>query len=49
MKKIISILALLAVIGVAAAGFMFMSYNNDVKGGKGSRNKDRFNNGRKRE
>ena len=36
MKKIISILALLAVIGVAAAGFMFMSYNNDVKGGKGS-------------
>ncbi|MBQ7816634.1 MAG: endolytic transglycosylase MltG, partial [Oscillospiraceae bacterium] len=36
MKKIISVLAVIAVIGVAAAGFMFMSYNGDVKGGKGS-------------
>ncbi|MBQ9844772.1 MAG: endolytic transglycosylase MltG [Oscillospiraceae bacterium] len=36
MKKIISIFAVLAVLAVAAAGFMFMSYNGDVKGGKGS-------------
>ena len=35
MKKIISILAVLALIAVAVAGFMFMSYNGDVKGGKG--------------
>ena len=36
MKKIISILAVLAVIGIAAVGAVFMSYNGDVKGGKGS-------------
>ena len=36
MKKIITIFAVLAVIAVAAAGAMFMSYNNDVNGGKGS-------------
>ncbi|MBR2502602.1 MAG: endolytic transglycosylase MltG [Oscillospiraceae bacterium] len=36
MKKIISILAVIAVIGVAAVGFVFMSYSGDVKGGKGS-------------
>lgn len=36
MKKIISVLAVLAVIGIAAVGAVFMSYNGDVKGGKGS-------------
>ena len=36
MKKIISILAVLALLGVAVVGFVFMSYNNDIKGGKGS-------------
>jgi cell division protein YceG involved in septum cleavage len=35
-KKIISVLAVLAIIGVAAVGAVFMSYNSDVKGGKGS-------------
>jgi len=35
-KKIISVLAVLVLIGVAAVGFVFMSYNGDVKGGKGS-------------
>jgi len=35
-KKIISVLAALVLVGVAAAGFVFMSYNNDIKGGKGS-------------
>lgn len=35
MKKIISVLAVLAVIGVVAVGAVFMSYNGDVKGGKG--------------
>ena len=36
MKKFISVLAVLAVIGIAAVGAVFMSYNGDVKGGKGS-------------
>lgn len=36
MKKIISVLAVLAAIGVVAVGAVFMSYNSDVKGGKGS-------------
>lgn len=36
MKKIISILAAFILIGVAAVAFVFMSYNNDIKGGKGS-------------
>lgn len=36
MKKIISVIAVLAVIGIAAVGAVFMSYNGDVKGGKGS-------------
>ena len=35
-KKIISVLAVLAIIGIAAVGAVFMSYNSDVKGGKGS-------------
>ena len=36
MKKIISVLAVLVVMGIVAAGAVFMSYNGDVKGGKGS-------------
>lgn len=36
MKKIISVLVVLAAIGVVAVGAVFMSYNSDVKGGKGS-------------
>ncbi len=39
MKKIISVILTLAIIAAAGAGFVFMSYNSDVKGGKGSSEK----------
>lgn len=39
MKKLLSVLLVLVLVSVAAAGYLFFDYSGDVKGGKGSSEK----------